>query len=88
MPNRQVAHQRAQHLVKRFERDQMFFNEYKAFMNEAIAKGHTEIVPQSELQPERGKLWYLPLHSIYNPRKNKLRVVFDSAAVYGGASLN
>ena len=25
-----------------------------------VPKGHAEIVPQSELQPERGKMWYLP----------------------------
>ena len=57
-------------------------------MDEAMAKGHAEIVPQSELQPDRGKTWYLPHHGVYHPRKKKLRVVFDCAAVYGGASLN
>ncbi|KAK0133430.1 hypothetical protein N1851_031061 [Merluccius polli] len=66
----------------------MFFNEYKAFMNEAMEKGHAEIVPQSELQPVSGKVWYLPHHGVYHPRKKKLRVVFYCAAAYGGASLN
>ena len=89
MPNnKQIAHQRVQHLVKGFEKDPVFFTEYKAFMNEIMAKGYAEIVPQSELQPETGKLWYLPHHGVYHPRKKELRVVFDCAAVYGGTSLN
>lgn len=89
MPNnRQTAHQRAQNLVKRFKKGQAFFNEYKAFMNEVMAKGYAEVVPQSELQPKPGKLWYLPHHGVYHPHKHKLHVVFDCAAVYGGTSLN
>ena len=39
MPNnRQIAHQRAQHLIKTYEKDQTFFNEFKAIMNEAMGR--------------------------------------------------
>lgn len=41
-----------------------------------MAKGHTEVVPQSELQMEPGKVWYVPHHVVYHPRKKKLHVVF------------
>lgn len=89
MPNdRQIAYQRARNLMKRFEKYEEFFNEYKAFMNNVMARGYAEIVPQSELQPKTGKLWYLRHHGVYHPRKNKLCVVFDCAAVYSGISLN
>lgn len=90
MPNnRHIAQQRAQHLLKRFEKDQVFFSEYKAFMEEVMAKGYAEIIPQTELQPsDSGKVWYLPHHGVYHPRKKKLRVVFDCAAAFGGTSLN
>lgn len=53
-----------------------------------MAKGHAEVVPQSELQMEPGKVWYVPHHVVYHPRKKKLRAVFDCAATFGGASLN
>lgn len=86
--NKQIAMQRAQHLMKRFKKDTVFFNEYKAFMDEILAKGYAEVVPQCELQSEAGKTWYLPHHGVYHPRKKKLRVVFDCAAVFGGTSLN
>ena len=33
-------------------------------------------------------MWYIPHHGVSNPNKDKLRVVFDCAAVYNGTSLN
>ena len=36
-----------------------------------------------------GRVWYLPHHGVYHARKpEKIRVVFDCAAVYRGISLN
>lgn len=57
-------------------------------MNDVMTKGYAEVVPQSELQPETGKVWYVPHHGVYHPRKRKLRVVFDYTAAFGGTSLN
>ena len=89
MPNnKQVAQQRAQHLARRFEKDKVFKEEYQAFMQDVLERGYAEVVPQSELQAETGKVWYVPHHGVYHPRKKKLRVVFDCAAAYGGTSLN
>ena len=49
---------------------------------------HAEIVPQEDLRP--GKLcWYLPHFGVYHPKKkDKIRVVFDSAAESNRVSLN
>ncbi|KAK0140007.1 hypothetical protein N1851_023079 [Merluccius polli] len=89
MPNnKHIAQQRAQHLLKRFEKNTEFFIEYKAFVDEMMSKGYAEAIPQGELLSETGKQWYLPHHGVYHPRKRKLRVVFDCAAVFGGTSLN
>lgn len=89
MPNnRQVAQQRMQHLLKRFKRDQSFFNEYNNFMNDILAKGYAEVIPHDQLTPDPGKVWYLPHHGVYHPRKGKLRVVFDCASTFHGTSLN
>lgn len=35
-----------------------------------------------------GKVWYLPRHSVYQPTKKKIRVVFDCGASFQGTSLN
>ncbi len=89
MPNNKcVAQQRAQHLLKRFRKNLLFYKEYKDFMDEVLEKGYSEIVPQNELETELGKVWYLPHHGVYHPRKGKLRVVFDCAATFDGTSLN
>jgi hypothetical protein len=42
----------------------------------------------AETPPEDGKLWYIPHHGVYHPKKNKIQVVFDASAEYGGESLN
>ena len=40
-------------------------------------------------EPVEGKVWYIPHHGIYHPRKpNKIRVVFDCSAKYKNVSLN
>ena len=35
-----------------------------------------------------GKVWHIPHHSVYNQVKEKLRVVFNASAIFGGSSLN
>lgn len=35
-----------------------------------------------------GKVWYVPHHGVYHPKKKKLRVNSDCAASYQGVSLN
>jgi hypothetical protein len=89
MPNnRHSALQRAQQLLKRFNKDQTFFEEYKDFMQDVLIKGYAEVIPQDELQTKSGKVWYIPHHGVYHPRKKKLRVVFDCASTFHGTSLN
>ena len=89
MPNnKQVAQQRAQQLLKRFKRDQSFFEEYKGFMQDVSTEGYAEIIPQDQLSHEEGKVWFLPHHGVYHPRKKTLRVVFDCASCFAGTSLN
>lgn len=86
--NKQIAQQRAQCLLKRFNRDESFFLEYKDFMSNLNAEGYSEIVPHDELECEKGKVWYIPHHGVYHPQKKTLRVVYDCASTFAGASLN
>lgn len=51
-------------------------------------KGYTKAVPQEQLRRKDGRVWYIPHHGVYHPRKRKLRVVFDCGASFNGTSLN
>lgn len=56
------------------------------FMNEIIEKGEAEDVQD---QGKEGEKWYIPHHGVYHSKKpDKLDVVFDCSATYGGTSLN
>ena len=58
-------------------------------MKTLIDKGHAEAVPQDQAEPIKGKVWYIPHHGVYHPKKpDKLRVVFDCSAQYQSKSLN
>lgn len=89
MPNNyQVAEQRLTGLRKKFKRNEHFRSEYTEFMENVINKGHAEVVPQAEIQRTDGRLWYLPHHGVFHPKKGTIRVVFDCGATYHGTSLN
>jgi len=58
-------------------------------MSEIIEKRYAQKVNAEELNPDEGKLWYLPHHGVYHPRKpSSIRVIFDCSARYQGKSLN
>ena len=48
-----------------------------------------EKVPSERLELRDGKVNYVPHTGVYHPKKpDKIRVVFDCSAQYGGVSLN
>ena len=87
--NRSQAVQRLHGLKKRFQGDTQYRAEYVSFMSEIIEKGYARKVSAEELSPKEGKVWYLPHHGVYHPKKpNSIRVVFDCSARYQCESLN
>lgn len=86
--NRSLAEQRRTSLKRKFQRNPDFYQEYNRFMTELVNKGYAIKVPEEELQCEDGRLWFIPHHGVYHPKKKKLRVVFDCTASYQGVSLN
>ncbi|XP_032416531.1 uncharacterized protein LOC116718567 isoform X6 [Xiphophorus hellerii] len=86
--NRCVAEQRLLSLKRKFNMNSTFKKDYIAFMNDMLCNGYAEIVPDDQLMGNEGKVWYIPHHGVYHPRKGKLRVVFDCAATFKGTSLN
>lgn len=87
MPNnRAVAEQRALNLKKKLQRNQMFKEGYISFMNDN--KGYAVKVPDEELNQSDGKVWFVPHHGVYHPKKQKIRAVFDCEASFHGITLN
>lgn len=76
MPNNLgVAMQRVRGLKRKLQNVASFHEEYKNFLADVISNGYAEEVPQHQLKTPTGKVWYIPHHGIYHPRKGKLRVV-------------
>lgn len=90
MPNNRLqAERRAKNLKQKFEKDSKFHQDYTNFVTDIIHKGYARKVPEKQLNREDGRVWYLPHHGIYHPKKpDKIRVVYDCSAEYQGTSLN
>ncbi len=81
--NKALALHRLQKLQTRLENNKKYCEDYINFMNELIERNYAERVPENELAKEDGKVWYIPHHGVYHPRKpEKIRVVFDCGATY------
>ena len=89
LKNRPLAKRRLKFLKKRLENDSELLLKYSTFMDNLLEKGYARKVPDEEYEKQSDTTWYLPHHPVFHPQKpNKLRVVFDCAAEYGGTSLN
>ncbi|XP_042889909.1 uncharacterized protein LOC122264893 [Penaeus japonicus] len=87
--NYNLAERRLRMLGKRLDKDVNLKKKYTGEIHKLLEKGYAEEVPLEEMNRADGKVWYLPHHPINNPKKpDKIRVVFDCAARFGGSSLN
>ena len=87
--NREQALKRLLWQKKKMTQNERYRSDYVTFINDMIDKGYAEKVPKESLNTEIGKTWYVPHHGVYHPKKpEKIRVVFDCSATFGGTSLN
>lgn len=87
--NKPLALHRLRKLKQRLEKDEKYFLHYKTAMKEVIEKGYAEKVPKHSTKESEGRVWFIPHHGVYHPKKpDKLRVVYDCSAKYQGESLN
>ena len=86
MPNnRKQEMQRLIHLKGRFNKDPAFFEDYKKFLSNLLAKAYARSLDDSPIR----RTWHIPHHRVYDQRKpRKKRVVFDCSAQFAGKSLN
>lgn len=65
--NKACAVQRLKCLERKLKRDQQYCSDYVNFMEDIIARGDAERVPEEELSNQ--PVWYIPHHGVYHPQK-------------------
>ncbi|XP_062714584.1 uncharacterized protein LOC115266180 [Aedes albopictus] len=85
-----MAYRRLQSLEKRFAKEPGLQDRVNTAIEEFVRKGYAHKATSEELAgTEPGKMWYLPLNVVVNPKKpGKIRLTLDAAAKAGGVSLN
>ncbi|XP_068221310.1 uncharacterized protein [Palaemon carinicauda] len=87
--NKLVVQKRLSNLKQKLQKNVSMKNDYINFMKNMIDKGYAERVPLNETCLTNGKVWFVPHHGVYHPRKtDKIRVVFDCSFMYKNVSLN
>ncbi|XP_051778811.1 uncharacterized protein LOC127526691 [Erpetoichthys calabaricus] len=86
--NRCVAEQRAIGIKRKLTKYPTFHEDYKIFMKDILDTAYAIKVPTEQQTLEKERVWYIPHHGAYHPKKNKIRVVFDCTATYQGFPLN
>ncbi|XP_068247736.1 uncharacterized protein [Palaemon carinicauda] len=87
--NMLVVQKRLSNLKQKLQKNVSMKNDYINFMKNMIDKGYAERVPLNETCLINGKVWFVPHHGVYHPRKpDKIRVVFDCSVMYKNVSLN
>jgi len=88
--NREVALRCLNQLKLRFKTYERYKDDYTAFMEKVLSNGFAEEVPPVEAEASNeGKVWYIPHHDVYHPKKpTKIRVVFNCSAEFHNELLN
>ena len=87
--NRDQCLRRLLSLKRKLCKDERARENYIAFMQKILERQHASRVPDKELTPTPGKVWYLPHFDVYHPKKpDQVRVVFNCSALYNSQSLN
>ena len=86
--NKEQAVNRAESIKRKLLRYPKFCDNYKIFMKTLLEKGYARRANMVSNPSKEGTSWYIP-HAVYHKKKpEKVRVVFDCSARYGGKSLN
>ncbi|CAH8867840.1 unnamed protein product [Trichobilharzia szidati] len=84
-----VAINRLFSLKWRLSRDKNLLARYVDGINTMLKNGYALPVPLEQLAANYRPRWYLPHHPVKKPKKpDKLRIVLDCTATFGGYSLN
>ena len=85
--NRGPVYHRTRNTLMRIAKNPVIANKCQETMQKYLDAGHVEPV-QADDQGTPGLVYYLNIFQVYQPIKDKVRLVFDSSASYQGSSLN
>ena len=68
--NKTMAERRALLLKRRLMKDEDLLEKYQTTMNDYIENGHSEMVPEEELNTRDRPVWFLPHHPVTHPLKS------------------
>lgn len=83
--NRAQTEKRLQGLLKPFDSDRNYKQEYTVFINKILDSRHAELL--TEPSPPR-KTWYIPHFAVRHKKRGIMRVVFDASVKVAAVSLN
>ena len=86
--NEAAVYCRSVNMLKRLKTKPQPLEACLASMGKSISEGFIEEVPAGELSGPEGRRWFLPIFPVHQPRKNKVRIVYDASAKFKGTSLN
>ena len=87
--NREMAEAILQSLKRKPKRDENFHGKDRDFIYNLFSKGFARKLSVEEVNRRGRKTWYLPHHGVFYPQKrDRIRVVFDAAAMHDWVSLN
>lgn len=85
--NRDQAVDRCRSFMKKLDRNPLLRDKVMEVMASHVKNGYARRVASAVSVP--GRVWYLPVFNVHNPAKpDKVRLVYDAAAVYKNVSLN
>ncbi|XP_062701620.1 uncharacterized protein LOC109433489 [Aedes albopictus] len=85
-----MAVRRMEALERKLAKDPWLSDKVRGQIAEYVEKGYAHPITTAEVEStEPGRVWYLPLGVVRNPRKpEKVRLIWDAAARVEGVSLN
>lgn len=88
--NYNMAVRRMEALERKLAKDEELRKKVQGMIEEYLAKGYAHRITAAELEYSMpGRVWYLPLGVVRNPRKPaKVRLIWDAAARTEGVSFN
>lgn len=70
MPNNHPqALNRLSYLKRKLQNNSKLRKDYSEFISDITDKGYAEKVPVEKLNRCDGRVWYLPHHGVYHPKK-------------------
>ena len=87
--NRAVVFNRSINTLSKLKRDERKSGQVVKAMQKTLDSGFVEPIPPEEIIPSDTKrCWYIPVFPVFQPKKNKVRLVYDSSATFKNISLN